>query len=170
MHHRLAHLDTGREVVEQDAAGLALQHRYQGAGQGVIAFLDMQGGGQLAFDMDGHRQQLLLIAACHHQRAGTEILLLQHRRSQEGGGVGAEQGGPGLGRAGRRLAGGDLAYPGGGAQLAETLAVSGADAGCQHLARRLARYFGRGGGEKGIEFRARQRDHETGIGAELTGA
>ena len=82
MHHGITDLDTGGEAVGQHAARLALQHRQQGRGQRMIARIDMQGAGQLAFKAVGDGQHLCGIARPHDQTQRAEHLMRQGRIGQ----------------------------------------------------------------------------------------
>ena len=59
MDHGVAHFYTGGEAIDEDTAAPALQHRQQGAGAVVVALLQVQAGGELAFQVLGDLQQLL---------------------------------------------------------------------------------------------------------------
>lgn len=50
MNHGVADFNAGREAVGENAAGLALEDRQQLAAEFGVAGIEMQGGGQLAFE------------------------------------------------------------------------------------------------------------------------
>lgn len=69
MDHGIADLDPGRPAIDQDPPRLAFEGRQQAAGAVQIGLVQVQGGGQLAFQMLGHLADLLIVVACHHSEA-----------------------------------------------------------------------------------------------------
>ncbi len=163
----MADLHAGRPAVGQDAAGLALQDRQQRAGQCRIARVQVQRGGQLAFERLGQRLQFLGIAATHDQAGGAEDLVVQRRLGLEARGIGAEE--AGLGAVGRiaALPARHAAHVGLAGQAFDAAGVRGVDAGSQHGLRAAGLQGLGGGGLEGIEVRPVDGQQQARVGAEL---
>ena len=83
MHHRIAHFDPGRPAVDQQASGLAFQCRQQGPGVIQIGVIQVQGGGQLAFEVFADLTDFIVVGALYDQRRGAEYFTLQACVSEE---------------------------------------------------------------------------------------
>jgi hypothetical protein len=168
VHHRVPDLDTGGPAVEQDPSSLELEDRQQCKRFVVVGFVGVHGGRQLTLDMGRDVADLFGVRATHDQAGRAEHFGLQRLRGQEGLGVGAEQcgaadawrvvGHPACDQIGLVL------------QRLDATPIGVGDVWRQHRGR-----LGPGEGvarraDERIQIGPVDRDHQAGVGAELSGA
>jgi hypothetical protein len=168
MHHGITHLDPGRPAVDQQPASLALKCRQQCPCLFNIALIQVQGGGQLAFEVLSHLAHLRVVGALHQERGGAEDFGLQMRVGKEVLRVGSKQLRLALVRPLRRQPAGQAV--GMLSQCADARLIGLEDARCEHGLRRAALQQVAGEADKLLQFRTLNRNHQAGVGAELPGA
>ena len=90
MHHRITDFNAGRPAVDQQASSLAFQGWQQGAGLLQILVIQVQRGGQLAFQLFEHLADFRVAGALHDQGRGAKGFVLQGVIGKKFGGIGDE--------------------------------------------------------------------------------
>ena len=165
--HRITHLNTGGPAVDQQASGFAFQSRQQGPGTFQVCVIQLQGDGQLAFQMLEDLADLFSIGALHDQRRGPEYLGLQRR-------IGDKVPGPGDKQVGLALVG-RIAFQACCGFLRAAQFVQRADAsfislenpGSEHGLRRAALYQCGSGVDETIQGGALAGNDQSRVGAKL---
>ena len=79
MYHGVAHLDPGREPIEDETADLALQNCEQAGKLTEILLRAMNRRGEMAFERAGNLKELIAVRVPHEKRCGAKDLRIQAR-------------------------------------------------------------------------------------------